>query len=149
MKIIKHKLFIIAGILWCFAGTMVTKIGIEALKEYHSFWVFPAAVAIFLIFYIKIFVPLVIKHKGRIYGHLEEKLPWYMFFDKKSYIIMICMMTFGTLLRKSGLLPIWFFSFFYTGLGIALFSCGVRFIVLFVKSHKNYEKNQNKSDIKE
>ena len=95
MKIIKHKLFIIAGILWCFAGSMIVKTGVIALKEYHSFWVFPAAAAIYVIFYLKIFAPLVVKHDGRISGHPDEKLPWYMFFDKKSYIIMVCMMTGG------------------------------------------------------
>lgn len=147
MKIIKHKLFIIAGILWCFAGTMVTKTGLNALKEYRSFWVFPAAALIYVVFYTKIFAPLVVKHDGRISGHPDEKLPWYMFFDKKSYIIMICMMTFGTLLRKSGFIPTWFFSFFYTGLGLALFSCGVRFIYIFFKCHKEHTLIENTSDL--
>lgn len=133
MKIYKIRLFLIAGLLWCFAGIMVTMTGIKAWTQLNDWWINALALVIYLVFYLFIFSKLVRKHERRIMEHPKEKLPWWQFFDKKSYIIMICMMTFGMLLRKSGFLPIWFFSFFYTGLGIALFTCGLRFLYLVFK----------------
>ena len=133
----KHRLFVIAGLLWTFAGTMVTQMGIKALVKYHPIWTFIGAAIIYLLFYIRIFSKLVRKHEKRLLDHPDDKLPWYMFFDKKSYIIMAVMMGGGMGLRFSGLIPIWFFSFFYTGLGLALFSCGLRFLYLVYKHHPN------------
>ena len=67
------------------------------------------------------------KNRVRI-GMMDEAAirPW-SFFDKKSYLIMAFMMTFGILLRKSALLPTLFFAVFYTGLGAALFAAGVKY----------------------
>lgn len=45
------------------------------------------------------------------------KMAWYNFFDRKSYLIMICMMTLGVLIRKLQLVPEWNIAFFYSGLG--------------------------------
>jgi len=39
----------------------------------------------------------------------------------------------GMTLRFSHLMPDWMIAFFYTGLGIALFLCGVRFLGVFAR----------------
>jgi hypothetical protein len=36
-------------------------------------------------------------------------------------------------LRLSHLMPDWMIAFFYSGLGVALFLCGVRFLGIFVR----------------
>ncbi|MEB3024770.1 MULTISPECIES: hypothetical protein [unclassified Parvimonas] len=55
------------------------------------------------------------------------------FLDKSSYILMFFMMTFGMILRFSGLLPNFFFEFFYSGLGFALSLSGLSFLFLAYK----------------
>lgn len=128
-----YKLFLLAGLAWCFAGSMVLKTGITALLDNMISQVFLSGLLIFLIFYKAIFKPLVKKHQKRIMNSDTPLLPWWKFFDRTSYITMAAMMSFGFLLRKSGLLPSIFFAFFYTGLGAALFFCGLRFLLLFLQ----------------
>ncbi|WP_201275690.1 hypothetical protein [Parvimonas parva] len=91
------------------------------------------AIVIFLIFYIMIFSKYVNKHKNRILNDKRELMKIWEFFDKTSYILMISMMTFGMVLRFSGLLPNFFFEFFYTGLGFALSLSGISFLFLAYK----------------
>ena len=60
-------------------------------------------------------------------------MPGYLFFDKKSYLVMIVMMSGGIVIRKFALIPEWGIAFFYSGLGLALASCGIKFLVGFLK----------------
>ena len=53
-----------------------------------------------------------------------ERLNFLRFLDLKGYLIMAFMMSFGFGLRLTGLIPNWFFAFFYTGLGCALALAG-------------------------
>lgn len=131
----KRNLFIIAGLLWLFAGIMVMKVGISFLVSDDKMFIFGllGAIAIFLIFYIIIFSKYVHKHKNRILNDKGELMKIWEFFDKTSYILMISMMTFGMVLRFSGLLPNFFFEFFYTGLGFALSLSGISFLFLAYK----------------
>ena len=111
----KRNLFLIAGILWLIAGTMVMKVGVPFLINDDKNFLLGllGAIAIFLIFYIMIFSKYVNKHKNRILNDKREKMKIWEFFDKSSYILMIFMMSFGMALRFSGLLPNFFFEFFY------------------------------------
>jgi membrane protein len=94
------------------------KIGIPLLWENPLFRkLLLPALMIFLIFYKLIFSPLVKKHHQRIMRMSVAKMTWYNFFDRKSYLIMICMMTLGILIRKLQLVPEWNIAFFYSGLG--------------------------------
>ena len=132
----KRNLFLIAGILWLIAGTMIMKVGVPFLinDDKNSLLGLLGAIAIFLIFYIMIFSKYVNKHKNRILNDKREKMKIWEFFDKSSYILMIFMMSFGMALRFSGLLPNFFFEFFYSGLGLALSLSGISFLILAVKN---------------
>lgn len=132
----KRNLFLIAGILWLIAGTMIMKVGVPFLINDDKNFLFGllGAIAIFLIFYIMIFSKYVNKHKNRILNDKREKMKIWEFFDKSSYILMIFMMSFGMALRFSGLLPNFFFEFFYSGLGLALSLSGISFLILAVKN---------------
>lgn len=44
---------------------------------------------------------------------------------------MAAMMTGGAALRATGFLPLWFFAFFYTGLGLALIAGGVGYLLVW------------------
>jgi hypothetical protein len=112
---------------------MVSKIGLPLLWNLGltRLILYPLAVVVFLIFYFLIFSKLVNKHTERIRQRPEPKLPFWNFFDRSSYVVMVIMMAGGMWLRLSHIVPNWMIAFFYSGLGIALFSCGVRFLGVF------------------
>lgn len=132
----KNRLIFIAGLVWCVAGAMVIKIGLPLLWQLGStqLILYPLAAVVFLIFYFLIFSRLVIKHTERIRARPEERLPFWNFFDTSSYIIMVIMMGGGMWLRLSHLISNSMIAFFYSGLGSALFSCGIRFLGVFSQS---------------
>ena len=131
----KNRLMLIAGMVWCVAGAMVSVIGLPLLwKLGFTQWIlYPLAGVVFLIFYFLIFSRLVLKHTERIRERPEQSLPFWNFFDTSSYIVMVIMMAGGMWLRLAHIFPNWMIAFFYSGLGIALFSCGVRFLGVFAR----------------
>lgn len=125
----KKRLVEIAGLLWLFAGSMVTKIGIQAYGDVgkESLIYLPITGLIFGLFYFRIFSPLVERNIRRIDSLAEDQVKVWKFLDKKSYLIMAGMMSFGVILRKFSGLPSLFFFIFYIGLGMALFLAGVQY----------------------
>ena len=71
---------------------------------------------------------------GRIDAFEQEKICALLFFDVKGYIIMACMITFGIVLRMTGLLPHIVLGMLYTGIGLAMLGAAASFIVSFIKS---------------
>jgi small-conductance mechanosensitive channel len=131
----KNHLMLIAGLVWCAAGAMVCIIGLPlefGLAPSHLI-LFPLAVVIFLVFYFFVFSRLVRKHTGRIRARAEDRLPFWHFFNASSWAVMAVMMGGGMALRLSHLIPDWMIAFFYSGLGVALFLCGVRFLGIFAR----------------
>ncbi len=131
----KNMLMLIAGVVWCLAGAMVIGVGIPLLLQYGpaQAYLYPLAVIVFVIFYFWIFSRLVVKHTARIRANPQPRLPFWHFFDRSSYIVMAIMMSGGMWLRLGHILPNWMIAFFYSGLGSALFSCGVRFLGVFAR----------------
>ena len=131
----KNQLMLIAGLVWCAAGAMVCMVGLPlefGLAPSHLI-LFPLAVVIFLAFYLFVFSRLVRKHTGRIRARTEDRLPFWHFFNATSWVLMAVMMGGGMALRLSHLVPDWMIAFFYSGLGVALFLCGVRFLGVFAR----------------
>jgi uncharacterized membrane protein YfcA len=131
----KNHLVLVAGIVWCAAGAMVILIGLplELRLAPEHLVLLPLAALIFVAFYVFVFSRLVRKHTGRIRASDEERLPFWQFFNKPSWIVMAVMMFGGMGLRFSHVMPDWVIAFFYTGLGVALFLCGVRFLGAFAR----------------
>ena len=80
-----------------------------------------------------VFKKLVVKHTVRIHQYETEKQYFWNFFDLKSFCIMAFMMTLGIVIRSFHLMPDVFIAVFYTGLGLALMSAGVKFSVNYVQ----------------
>jgi hypothetical protein len=129
----KNHLLLIAGLVWCAAGAMVCVIGLplEFGLAPANLILLPLAVVIFLVFYFFVFTRLVRKHTSRIRARSEDRLPFWLFFNASSWAVMAVMMGGGMALRLSHLTPDWMIAFFYSGLGVALFLCGVRFLGIF------------------
>lgn len=101
----KNGLMLIAGMVWCAAGAMVSAIGLPLLWRLGATQVvlYPLAGLIFLIFYFLIFSRLVVKHTERIRQRSEQRLAFWNFFDRSSYVVMVIMMAGGMWLRLSQL----------------------------------------------
>ena len=131
----KNHLMLIAGLVWCAAGAMVCVIGLPlelGLAPSHLI-LLPLAVGIFVAFYFLVFSRLVRKHTARIRARAEDRLPFWHFFNASSWAVMAVMMGGGLALRLSHVMPDWMIAFFYSGLGVALFLCGVRFLGVFAR----------------
>lgn len=131
----KNQLMLIAGLVWCTAGAMVCMVGLplELRLAPEHLVLLPLAVAIFLAFYFLVFSPIVRKHTGRIRARAEDRLPFWHFFNASSWAVMAVMMGGGMALRLSHLMPDWMIAFFYSGLGVALFLGGLRFLGIFAR----------------
>lgn len=134
MKVRAKYLLLIAAAVWFLAGVNILRLGVLAAAEGGTpVWLlFVGIPVIFLLFHM-MFSRLVGKHADRIRGYGEDKMHVLKFFDVKGYVIMAIMMGGGISLRAFGIVPGWFVTFFYTGLGAALSLAGIGFLVHYVK----------------
>lgn len=128
----KRSLILVAGCVWLAAGGNVARIGLQLYPNFVTALNIVLSAVVFCLFGL-MFFKMSRKHVRRISAMEDKKHCFLRFFDLKSYIIMICMMTFGIALRYSGWVPLEFIAFFYTGLGAALALAGVVFIVEFAR----------------
>lgn len=136
MKVKKQNLLLLAGIVWMIAGFNVLRIGLETYAEYRMIINYAITLMVFFVFWFMVFHKLTIKHTKRIHEFEEELQLFYKFFDRKSFLIMAFMISFGIIIRKFRLLPDRFIAVFYTGLGAALFMAGVLFTWNYIKIFK-------------
>lgn len=137
MKVKKKNLLFIAGFVWIAAGINILRIGITSFVSvwggqnlFHRFAGVFLAITI-LTGFLFMFRKIVAKHSERILNYAEEKKSVFLFFDLRGYLMMGFMMALGLTLRHSHRIPVFFFAFFYTGLGTALFISGLRFVIRF------------------
>jgi hypothetical protein len=131
----KNQLVLIAGALWILAAAMVLRVGLPLVVELAPGLpvLIPLAIAVFLAFYVLVFSRLLRKHTLRIHSSNAGRLPVWQVFNAASWVIMGVMVTAGMILRVSHALPDWVVAFFYSGLGTALFICGLRFIAVYLR----------------
>lgn len=127
-------LLLIAACIWMFAGGNVLIIGLlDFISSWQQHFVYVLAILfVFLLFVGLVFYKLVDKHHQRITSMGVKKVPVYHFFDGKSYIIMVVMISGGILLRKSHILPSIAIGVMYSGIGLALLTAGSMFLRKFV-----------------
>ena len=130
LAVSKRTLLLVAGLVWGIAGFRVFTLGEGDVSSYNGSVIISTAISfiIFFIFFNFIFKKMSVKHTKRIVNSKLRKQCVFSFFDVKGYIIMGCMMTFGIIVRSSGI-----FNPFYIGLGAALFLAGILFIINFIK----------------
>ena len=137
-RIKKQSLIAVAGIVWLLAGLNVAILGVRAAIDVRDLAALillalaGGAIAIFCAFH-PMFSKLVQKNIRRIADLEGERHHVVRFFDRKSYLMMALMMSFGIGMRAAGLFPGWFIAFFYTGLGLALTLAGVSYIARGVR----------------
>lgn len=125
----RQTLLIIAGSIWLLAGFNILRIGVMAWSrpEHYALLRIGEAITVFLLFFYFVFRRLFYKHTRRIEQKKDRSCP-FSFFDVKSWIVMIVMITFGILARSLHLFPLSFISVFYVGLSSALLITGLLFL---------------------
>ena len=137
-RIKKQALIAVAGIVWLIAGLNVAVLGVRAAIDMRGVTTIivlalvGGAVAIFCAFH-SMFSKLVKKNVQRIADLEGERHLVFRFFDRKSYVMMALMMSFGIGMRAADIFPDWFIAFFYTGLGLALSLAGASYIARGVR----------------
>lgn len=134
MRMKKHNLIVVAGVVWMAAGANVAVLGARAATGLSGTALAVAvalvvgAVATFLAFH-TMFSRLVTRNSRRIRALEGDRHSPLRFFDARGYATMAVMMSLGIGMRAAGIFPDWFVAFFYTGLGLALALAGVSFLL--------------------
>jgi len=125
----KRTLLFEAAIIWTFAGGMLLFRGSSMLEASSGFSWFKIIGCICggLIFFVLIFLKISRKHVYRIVNLNGDRHLFYEFFNSKSYLMMIVMISLGLFLRKSSIVPIASLSLAYITMGIPLLFSSFRF----------------------
>jgi len=132
-RIAPRYLYIIAALVWTFAGSMLLFRGILLfMDDDYLIWIrIIISIIAGLLFYWLLFSNISRKHTRRIARIQLQKPCLFSFFNIKSYILMSLMITAGISLRKSGILPPVYLSVIYVTMGIPLFISSFRFYYAF------------------
>lgn len=126
---------LVAAGIWLLAGLFLLYRGIGSLQDVDfRWWKMLLAVAGGIIFFLFVFVSISSKHITRITALDILKPCVFSFFDLKSYVIMIVMITLGVTVRKLHLVSGEMISYFFITMAIPLLSSSVRFFAAW----KNY-----------
>lgn len=129
----KRTLLAIAGIVWIIAGINVSRVGIIAYLLMGKISIHPFLSLLVFAVFGAMFFQMSKKHLSRIRLYKERTRPFWHFFDLKSYLIMVFMMSLGIWLRSSSLVSSEFIAVFYTGLDFALILAGISFWGMYFK----------------
>lgn len=132
MHVRKETLLAALALVWTLAGANVLRLGILAYPRALDLYHLIGSLIVFVLFKERIFTPLVHRHLRRIGGLETPRL--HQFFDRRSFFIMAGMIGLGVGLRLSGLVPVGFIAFFYSGLGAALAYAGLAFGFYYLRA---------------
>lgn len=125
----KRTLLLEAAIVWMFAGVMLLFRGssmLEASSDYSWFKIIGCICSGF-IFFVLIFLKISRKHVHRIINLNEDHHQFFEFFDLRSYLMMLGMISLGVFLRKTSIVPLGSLSLAYITMGIPLLLSSFRF----------------------
>lgn len=125
----RHNLLFIAGLAWTTAGGMLMWRGLDyEMKHSHHLWLnILIGVAIGVPFYFILFAKISYKHIKRIKGISIPYPCAFSFFNLRSYIMMMLMITSGVLLRKFDVIDREYLFTFYIGMAFPLLVSAFRF----------------------
>jgi len=138
----KRYLLFVAAMAWTFAGGMLLFRGFSSLLL-HPEWFYlkmASSMLVGVIFYFVMFWKISLKHSKRIVNIPVKRPCLFSFFSWNSYLLMILMISFGIMTRKSGLIPLEYLSMFYIVMGIPLFLSAFRFYYYGFNYHIIKEK---------
>jgi len=142
IRVSKRVLLFEAASIWMFAGIMLLtrgKLMVESAQGFSIVNIF-SCLGCGILFYLYLFSKISAKHIHRITNLPGDRHFPYQFFDFKSYLMMVGMITMGVTLRKTLIIPLEYLSLIYCTMGIPLFLSSIRFFSHFfylrLSSHK-------------
>jgi hypothetical protein len=132
----KRTLLYVAGCAWCIAGGMLmTRALIALVKINHNLFAELLLGVIFGIsFFVFLFTKISKKHIKRI-SLIKADFPcFFSFFNFRSYILMVIMISAGIILRKSHIIDPEYLYTFYLAMGIPLLLSAVRFFIAGIRN---------------
>ncbi|NEW83342.1 MAG: hypothetical protein GZ094_13370 [Mariniphaga sp.] len=129
INVTKHTLLLEAAIIWTFAGGMLLYRGSSMLEASSGFsWEkIVGCICIGLIFFVLVFLKISRKHVHRILTLEGDRHQFYEFFNPRSYLMMLGMISLGIFLRKTSIVPLASLSLAYITMGIPLLLSSFRF----------------------
>lgn len=125
----RKGLLFIASVVWLLAGGILLTRGVVGVSGGQYILVdVVSAFAGGLVFYIFMFSRISNKHVKRISNMEPDKIPFYAFFNKRSYLMMFSMIGLGISLRLTGWIPLEYLSAFYITMGMPLLASSVKFL---------------------
>lgn len=128
-KVSRKSLLFIAAFVWLLAGSALLLRGLLGILNEQSPSLIKSVISIILglTFYLFVFNRVSQKHIQRIKQMATDSVPFYAFFNRKSYIMMILMMSMGISLKIIGLIPLSLMVYFFPIMGLPLFISSIRF----------------------
>jgi hypothetical protein len=125
----KRILLFEAAVVWTFAGVMLLFRGSSMLESSSGFsWLkVIACIGGGLIFFLLVFSRISRKHVNRITNLKGDRHWFYEFFNPRSYLMMLGMISLGVFLRKTSIVPLASLSLAYITMGIPLLFSSFRF----------------------
>jgi len=125
----KRYLLFVAAFVWTFAGGMLLTRGFLILIFFPQLlWLkIICSLAGGIIFFVLLFSKISRKHTQRILNMEMEHPCIFSFFNFRSYIMMLLMISMGITLRKTGIVPLEYLSLFYVAMGTPLLMSAFRF----------------------
>lgn len=135
-RVSKHSLLLVAALVWTFAGALLLFRGFTLNKTLPLHWLIELVSGILagLLFFMLLFNRISAKHVLRIQSLSIERPCLFSFFNFRSYLMMIAMITLGIVLRKSGFVPAEYLSLMYITMGVPLLLSSFRFYQTFFSS---------------
>jgi len=129
LSVSKGTLLLEAAIIWTFAGGMLLYRGSSMLEASSGFsWAkIIGCICIGLIFFVLVFLKISRKHVYRIISLNGDHHQFYVFFNRRSYLMMFGMISLGIFLRKTSFIPLASLSLAYITMGIPLLFSSFRF----------------------
>jgi hypothetical protein len=125
----RHNLLFIAGLAWTTAGGILMWRGLDyEIRHSNHLWInILAGILIGIPFYVILFAKISMKHIKRIKG-LSIPYPCaFSFFNLKSYLMMMMMITAGVFLRNLDIINREYLFTFYIGMALPLLISACRF----------------------
>lgn len=125
----KRILLFVAAVIWTFAGSMLLVKGFKMGDlGSHFLWLqVICALLCGIVFYLKMFSKLSFKHTLRILNMKAELPCIFSFFNFRSYLMMVLMISMGITLRTTGWVAPVYLSFLYLMMSVPLLISSVRF----------------------
>jgi len=137
-RIPRRGLLFVAASLWTFAGSMLIYKGYLMLDKAAHMILLRLLISLVagLLFYWFMFAKISAQHTTRIMGLEKERPCLFSFFNGRSYLLMLVMISGGIFFRRSGLVPQNFLASLYLTMGVPLSLSSVRFYYTGIFYHR-------------